>query len=114
MTPESLKMTLDPGDGVVVVSAAGEVDLGNAEQLAAALRAASAGSDAIVLDLLEVPFMDSSGLKVLLVASEELGERLALALDPDSPVARLLEVTEVRDRFEVHPTVADATARNGT
>jgi anti-sigma B factor antagonist len=114
MMLESLKLTMDPGDGVVVVSAAGEVDLGNAEQLAAALRAAAAGPDAVVLDLLEVPFMDSSGLKVLLVAGQELGERLTLALDPASPVARLLELAEVRDRFEVHPTVAEATARHGT
>ncbi len=67
----------------IVVRAEGEVDLDNAEQLAAALRTARrARRGRVVLDLLGVPFMDSSGLQVLLVASAELGERLSLVAEP--------------------------------
>ena len=65
-----------------VVRAAGEVDLETADALAAALRTATAGSeDAVVLDLIGVPFMDSSGLQVLFVASRQLGDRLVAGLE---------------------------------
>ncbi len=63
-----------------------------------------------MIDLLACPFMDSSGLKVLLVAMDDLGGRLALALSPDSPVASLLAIGGVGDRFSVHPTQASAVA----
>jgi anti-anti-sigma factor len=103
-----LQITVEPDDGAVVLRAEGEVDLETAEKLAAALRSAAAGGDRVVADLIGVPFMDSSGLKVLLQASDQIGERLALALGPGSPVAHLLELAEVRERFEVHATAADA------
>jgi anti-anti-sigma factor len=95
-------------DGVVVLRAAGEVDLESAGQLAAALRDAGASGDRVVADLIGVPFMDSSGLKVLLLASEQLDHGLALVLSPGSPVAHLLEITGVRDRFSSHATLDEA------
>jgi len=108
-TPGRLDLDIDRRNGTTVVRAAGEVDLETAESLAAALRTATEGSeDAVVLDLIGVPFMDSSGLQVLLVASRQLGDRLALALSSGSPVAHLLELAEVRDRFTAYPSAEDA------
>ena len=52
--------------------------------------------------------MDSSGLKALLVGSADLGDRLGLVLSPGAPVARLLELAEVRDRFVIHDTLDEA------
>jgi anti-anti-sigma factor len=104
-----LEIAVSQENGAVVVRTRGEVDLDNAEQLATALRSAASGpGDPVVLDLLGVPFMDSSGLKALLVTSGELGERFALAVSPGSPVMTLLELAEVRDRLAVHDTAAAA------
>ena len=98
-------------NGATVVRGEGEVDLDTADQLATALRGAVDESGGlVVLDLLGVPFMDSSGLKVLLVASADLGDRLALAISPGSPVMTLLEIAEVRDRFAIHGTPLEAIA----
>jgi hypothetical protein len=59
--------------------------------------------------------MDSSGLKDLLVAAAELGERLVLAISPGSPVMTLLELAEVRDRVTVCGTPQEAmTVRRGS
>ena len=105
----ALKILLELTGPVSLVRVEGEVDLGNADQLAAALRSAAAGEEPrVVLDLLGVPFMDSSGLKTLLVASGELGRRLSLVLSPGAPVARLLEIAEVRDRFAIHDDPEEA------
>jgi stage II sporulation protein AA (anti-sigma F factor antagonist) len=104
-----LKISIEHPDGVAVVRVEGEVDLDNAENLAAALRTAGAdGRRGVVADLLGVPFMDSSGLKALLVASADLGGRLRLALSPGSPVLRLLELVEVSDRFDIHNSPDEA------
>jgi anti-anti-sigma factor len=101
------------GDAIVV-RGEGEVDLENAEQLASALRTAIAeAKDTVVLDLLGVPFMDSSGLKTLLVASSELRDRLVLVISPGSPVMTLLDLAEVRDRFTVCGTPQEAIAARG-
>jgi anti-anti-sigma factor len=103
-----LEITVESSDGAAVVRAAGEVDLDTAERLAEALRGAGEHGGGVVADLVGVPFMDSSGLKVLLLASDELGDRLALVLSPGSPIAHLLDLADVRDRFQIHATAADA------
>jgi anti-sigma B factor antagonist len=106
----TLHVTFDHRDRAVVVRAEGEVDLANADKLAAALRSGGAedASRRVILDLLGVPFMDSSGLKALLVGSAELGERLSLVLSPGAPVGRLLDLAEVRDRFTIYETIERA------
>jgi anti-anti-sigma factor len=111
-----LDISVSREDGAMVVRGEGEIDLDTAEQLASALRGAVTDTDGlVVLDLLGVPFMDSSGLKVLLVAAAELGERLVLAISPGSPVMTLLELAEVRDRFTVCGTPQEAmTVRRGS
>jgi anti-anti-sigma factor len=106
-----LRISTRARGAIGIVSAAGEVDLETADTLAAALRSQIAsGDDGIVLDLLEVPFMDSSGLKQLLAASNELNDRLVVVVDPESPVRRLLELAELADRIPVTATEDEAVA----
>ena len=104
-----LKISIERPNGIAVVRVEGEVDLDNADNLSAALLTAGAeGDHGVVADLLGVPFMDSSGLKALLVASADLGDRLRLALSPGSPVLRLLDLVEVSDRFDIHGSPDEA------
>jgi stage II sporulation protein AA (anti-sigma F factor antagonist) len=94
---------------LAIVRAQGEVDLGNADELAGVLRSdACEGSDGVVLDLVGVPFMDSSGLRAVLVAAGELEPDLAVVLSPGSPVRRLFDLAEVTDRVAVFPTEDEA------
>ena len=94
--------------GATIVRCEGEVDLASAEQFASGLRSAARSDGPVVIDLIAVPFMDSSGLKALLSFSSELGDRVALAMSPGSPIVSLLELAGVSDRFSVHPTPAAA------
>jgi anti-anti-sigma factor len=94
---------------IVVVRAQGEVDLGNADELAGVLRSdACETSDGVVIDLVGVPFMDSSGLRTVLVAAGELAPELAVVLSPGSPVLRLFELAEVIDRLPTYATEDEA------
>jgi anti-sigma B factor antagonist len=101
---------------VPVLRVTGDVDLSTAAQLRAAsddLLARRAGL--IVIDLSEVSFLDSAGLKVL----DEVQQQ---ALDSNGRIAlvcsqrrllRLLEITGLDERFPIHATPESAATAEG-
>jgi anti-anti-sigma factor len=91
-----------------VIAVHGEVDLDNAGQLAEAVaQAALARPDAVVLDLAEVRFADSSTVNVILQAYATHGPRFRLAaLSPF--LERVLGITGVLDVLPVYATAAEA------
>jgi anti-anti-sigma factor len=109
MSGLDVAVSTDGPGAVLVVRAEGEIDLSNADDLGAALASDEARtSSAVILDLLGVAFMDSSGLRVVLLAQRELEPELVLALQPGSPIVRLLELAEVSDRIRIFPSVEAA------
>jgi anti-anti-sigma factor len=85
------------GDALVI-SAYGELDLSNAKTLEQELRRAIAGdAPELILDLGGVSFIDSTGLRVLLLAAKQSlrnGGRLRV-LRGSAPLERALEGTGV-------------------
>lgn len=87
--------TVDRRDSHVTLHLTGELDLAAAPGLESALDAVLADSEDVVLDIAEVTFLDSSGLRVLVAAqnqSSEAGKTLTL-LNPSAAVSRILEIT---------------------
>jgi anti-sigma B factor antagonist len=70
-TPEFSVTRHRAGEAVVVVPA-GEIDLATIDELDGQLQAAGAESAQVVLDLREVTFIDSAGLRLVLQSSREL------------------------------------------
>jgi anti-anti-sigma factor len=102
--------------GVSVVAVRGELTIATVAELQLALEAAVAERRPVVVDLLEVSFMDSQGLYCLLVLRKRLDEHacaLAVARDPDSTVAMVFRVSGTHDLFDLHPSrrAASAAAR---
>ena len=100
----------DGGDGVCVVTPAGEIDLASAPRLKSSLVGLlDQGYARFVVDLSEVRYLDSTGLGVLIAFSRRLTEdrHIVLAHAPD-PVLGLLELTGLDARFQTFPTVEDA------
>jgi anti-anti-sigma factor len=86
-----------------VIALSGELDLAGAAALEQELeRLEGEPPAAIVLDLSDVSFMDSSGLRVIAVASRRARERQQrLALVPGSEqVMRVFEITRMRERLD--------------
>lgn len=95
--PTPLSITTNP-DGL---AATGAIDAHTAPTLAEAL--AECSHDTVVLDLANIDFVDSSGLRVLIEAhqaAEESGRALHLA-NVSSSVNRLLEISGVSDYLHV-------------
>jgi anti-anti-sigma factor len=99
--PADLTTAVDHEGDVTVLRVSGEVDLVNAHELAEALAAAAGDSGAMVVDLRDVPFMDSTGLRSIIQLRErfQLEGRPALRvrIDESGPVARLLDLVGMRD-----------------
>jgi anti-anti-sigma factor len=89
---------------VAVVSPTGELDLSGAAVLQAELdRLADEGElGGVVLDLRGLEFMDSSGLRLVVLAdmqAREAGRRFALVRG-DETVHRVFEITRMSDRLQ--------------
>jgi anti-anti-sigma factor len=101
----------DLGEGVSLLLLRGELDLSAAAALRARVEAAAASG--LIIDLREVTFIDSSALRELLNARQELerhGSRLVLSGVP-ATVRRLLDMTGTAELFETADTRAEAIRR---
>jgi anti-anti-sigma factor len=95
-------------DGKVVLTVHGELDLASAEDVAARLADLRAAGEPVLLDLDELDFMDSSGLRMVLnaaEASDATGWPFTLTAGPDQ-VQRLVESTRVTGRLPIVPRPA--------
>jgi anti-sigma B factor antagonist len=103
----------DGGEGVCVVTPAGEIDLASAPRLKSSLVGLlEEGYARFVLDLSAVRYLDSTGLGVLIAFSRRLTDdgHIVLAQAPDLVVG-LLELTGLDARFQTFASVEDALAQ---
>jgi anti-sigma B factor antagonist len=105
-----------PGpEDAYVVRVTGEVDMSHEEQLRAELhRGVEADTKGIVVDLTECEFIDSSGVRALLLSREaqhadDGTERLAVAASSEQ-ILRILSVMGIDRVIPIRPTVEDAAA----
>ena len=96
-----------PADDLRFVRLSGRIDAGAAPMVRSAAREAmKSGTRHIVIDLSEVTFMSSSGLRILLLLARELratgGDVRLCAARPQ--VAEVFRLTGFHHIFELHPT----------
>jgi anti-anti-sigma factor len=93
----------DHGD-VAVVVLRGELDITGIAAVEPELErlAEQPGLEVVALDMRELDFMDSSGLRLVVMSEQRLraaGRRLALVRGPES-VQRVFEITRMTERLE--------------
>ncbi len=103
---------------VPIVRVTGELDISTVAQLCRAIDTAASGASLkpprLVVDLMGLEFCDSSGLRALIGAAKEvrvLGGRVVLAVDPDGALARLLDLSGLREFLRVSDSLEAALAR---
>jgi anti-sigma B factor antagonist len=98
---DSLTVTIE-SDGTVV--AVGDIDMAGGPLLEASI-ARREVEGPVVIDLSQVVFIDSSGLRTLLAASRRARERTDTVVlrSPSREVARLLEITGTASLFTIEP-----------
>jgi anti-sigma B factor antagonist len=115
--PAELLMTTarEDRDGCLVLAVRGEVDLSTGERLAetAGEVLRQAGGRPVVLDLLAVDFLSSSGLGVLVSLNDQarvLATPLRVVVDAARPVMRPIRTMGLEDVLTIHGTVDEAVA----
>jgi anti-sigma B factor antagonist len=85
-------------DAATELKLRGECDLSSVDELSERLEAAIAGGKTMVVDLSELSFLDSSCLRALIAAYEQVGRngRLTLRRGPDN-VMRIFEIAGLSD-----------------
>lgn len=113
--PGELRVTERDRGGVRVVEAAGELDLSTAASLCLRLESARRRRDArVLLDLSALEFCDSTGLRALVLAGQEImasAGTFGVVVPPgDGAVARLFELSGVAEFIPVFATVEQGLA----
>jgi anti-sigma B factor antagonist len=106
------EIVLDRRDGSIVARLNGEVDMSNAVYVRDQLLA-SIPNDALalVLDITACRYLDSAAIEVLFEVSRRLGRRrqeLRLVMPADSPLRRVIELTEVHTAAPVYQSLEEA------
>ena len=105
----------DGPEGVRVVRIVGEVDMSHEEELRAELHSAtSSQARGVVVDLTECEFIDSTGVRALLLSrddqqTEDGSVGLAVAAGSEQ-IVRILTVMGIDKAIPIRPTVDDASS----
>ena len=109
----NLRISSHAGQSATVVALSGELDISEANRVEEELRSIEQQSPSvIVLDLRELTFLDSSGLRLVLEAdlrAREAGRRLAIVPGPEA-VHRVFLIALLDKRLNFVDDPASATA----
>lgn len=99
--------------GVVQVTARGELDAATDELARALDSAVAGGADHLVVDLLDVTFIDSSVVRDLVLAHRAVSERggWVRIVYTHHLITRVIEICGLNEIFPQYPTVAAAISR---
>jgi anti-sigma B factor antagonist len=108
--PDSITTLVADHDGIAVVSVSGEIDLVTAPALEQAIGAVlEEGPSALVIDLSEVEFLGSVGLKILVATYEKLADSAQFGVVARGPAtSRPIHLTGLDKTFPLYATLDDA------
>jgi anti-sigma B factor antagonist len=111
--PDQLRIDVRHEPGRVVLALSGELDMASAELLQKAVEEPGAGEGKLLLlDLQQLQFIDSTGLRAILTTLEHCRERgQEFAITPGSQqVQRLLSITGVAEHLPTLPATGEMVA----
>lgn len=101
-TPQPSRLTISASPDERSLAAVGTIDSHTAQELLDRLNELGTGDDATI-DLGQVEFIDSSGLRTIVTSHQQFEEDDARLLlkDPSESVKRLLEITGLLDHLHI-------------
>ncbi len=106
-----MKLSYEDHDTITVLTISGEMTTDQAESFRRSCQERfGAGIRDFVLDLRHMTFIDSAGLEALLWLIDEVSEgggQLRL-VSPDDAICKILEITRLERRFNVHDSIESA------
>jgi stage II sporulation protein AA (anti-sigma F factor antagonist) len=113
---ELATITSTPTDEALTITIDGEVDMSNAADIEDEIRERADGAALVVLDLSDVSFFDSSGIRMLFAVRQQLrgaGTAMAVVAPEGSRVSEVLDVARVDNAAPVFRSQRSAVAAMG-
>ena len=108
MRPHEFEIQVNDDGTLLVVAPSGELDLATVPPVREALARCTDVHRALVLDLREVTFMDSTAVRLLIeMRNGDRADRFAV-VSPPGPVGQVLDVSGVRSLFRWVDEPSDA------
>ena len=95
-------------DGWLLVHLNGEIDLSNSQYLRERIELSTLGDERVMIDLSEIEYIDSQGLRLLTGLAGALAGRnatLRLVAPPGSFARGVLDLTRIGDDIDIRDTV---------
>ena len=103
---------IEQQDDVVIVRLDGDIDLANTPTLSATILEAIPNDAAgLVIDLGAVRYIDSVGIRMMFTFVRQLHasrQGMAVVVQPDSPVRKLLKITQFDEATALRATIDEA------
>ena len=104
MNDQFVSMKIEPSNGSLLVRLSGEIDLSNSRQLHQQLESVVEGWPRVVIDLAEIKYLDSQGLRLIKQLCNKVdndGTELQLVAPPDGFARQVLEMARMSDYIEI-------------
>jgi anti-anti-sigma factor len=113
--PASYQLIRETIGDVEILRALGELDLATAPELEANLRSIGSrnGVRAIVMDLTDCRYLDSTTLAVFVRVTRDFDERLSLVVPPDNRITRIFAIVELDRLLQIDASMSAAAERIG-
>jgi anti-anti-sigma factor len=99
---------------IPVAAVSGEIDASNAADVSERLRSLLTNHvEVMVVDLSSVTYLDSAGINLLFALGEQLRgrqQKLAVVVSGGSPIARMITITGLGQKFAVRESLDEALA----
>ncbi|MDT5088446.1 MAG: anti-sigma factor antagonist [Mycobacterium sp.] len=106
---DPIASSIETRDGVAVLAVRGEIDVASAPAFKSAIAEALEGNpEGLVLNLLEVEFLGSVGVRVLLEAQGKIGDGRFAVVARSPAAGRILQLLSLDELLSVHSTVDEA------
>ena len=108
-----MEVTFDRRDGVLIVAASGRLEAADSSVFLKSIRSEIDGRErAVIVDLEELSYLGSAGLRVVYMLASELEKRDArfAVCAPPKPVAKVIRLSGMDRLVAVHPSKVDALA----
>jgi len=92
----------------VVISVAGDVDVLTSDSFRETIARAEEGAERVVISLLDCPYLDSTGLTVLVAAQRRLGARLAVVVANEGNVRKIVDIASLAQFIHIVPSLEEA------
>ena len=110
--PELARLSIESDGDIELARVTGEIDASNVAELSRRLLdAVSNQAQALVLDLTETSYIDSSGISLIFDAAARMRNRrqqLRLVVRPRSFVGEVLAAVSIGDSVPIDPVLGDA------